>query len=102
MPAPTPFVFVASNAVQEIKHRIFLIRGVPRRCIDDRLAFVPDRFGIILDRFHLPVLDPFARFVEIFRRIWKCRFVVGTKHYRTAKTSASATARRTIAGAAAT
>ena len=39
----TPFLFVAADAVEEIKDGIFFVSGIARRGIDESFAFVADR-----------------------------------------------------------
>ncbi len=87
MAATAPFLFVAANAVKEIQHGIPRVGRVAGRRIDERLAFVADGFGIVLDHLELAVGDAFARLVETVRRIRKGRFVVRAKRDRSTKSA---------------
>src|SRR5205823_5398682 len=57
---------------------------------DERLAFVADGLGVVLDHLKFAVPNAFALFVESFRWIWKCRFVVGLQLNRPAKSAPTA------------
>src|SRR5262249_7821767 len=80
MTASAPFLFVAANAVQEIKDGILRAGGITGRRIDERLAFVANGCRVVLDHLELAVRDVLAGLVETFRRRREGGFIVRAEH----------------------
>src|SRR6187455_2630507 len=99
MPSSAPFVFVSTDAVQEIKNRIFLVSGIIWGRVNERFAFVADRFGIVFDHLQFPGPDSFALFVEALRRIRKRGLIIRLQFDRPAEpTAATFSARSPLVG----
>src|SRR5262249_12568518 len=84
--APRPLVLVAADAVEEIKDRILVVLGVPRRRVDLRLALDADRLRFVLDRLQLAAVNAVALDVKALggrgkalSLVWLARLVLAVQ-----------------------
>ena len=90
-----PFRLVAADAVQQVQHRVFLLRRVARRRVDLHLAGRADGLGVVGDHLQLPVRHVLALRVEPGGRIGERGHVVGVQHDRAAASPGRAGGRPT-------
>ena len=91
MRKPLPLRFITTDAVQEVKHGILLVRRITGRGIDLHLARCAHRFRVVFDHLQLAVRNAIALCVKPCWRIVESRFVVRLQFDRSPKSARSRT-----------
>src|SRR5688572_808190 len=81
---------IATNAMEQIQHRIFFVFGIAGRRVNLHPPFHPDSFRIVINPLEFAMRNSLARFVETLWRIRKGRFVVRLQLDRAAKSATAA------------